>query len=78
MGPSHLIHAPRLRGLSSPYRRSSMGCPWPRFCKMFKCSHRRYREKLQGSVVTNLATMSTGISDTRSATNTVWILLPQG
>ncbi|KFO20883.1 hypothetical protein H920_17676 [Fukomys damarensis] len=64
MGPSHL-RGPRLRGLSSPYRRSSMGCPRPRFRKMFKCSRRRYQQKLQGPTATNLAKTTVGIVSSR-------------
>ncbi|XP_063092464.1 PIK3R3 upstream open reading frame protein [Cavia porcellus] len=78
MGPFHLLRAPRLRGLSSPYRRSRMSCPRPGFRKMFKCSRRRYRQKLQGPAATNVATTSTDISATHTAITSVWILSPQG
>ncbi|KAJ8779562.1 hypothetical protein J1605_012446 [Eschrichtius robustus] len=48
---------------------------------MFKCSHRRYRQKSQGpaatTAATNLATMATDINDTHAATTRVWILAPQ-
>nr|XP_044626640.1 PIK3R3 upstream open reading frame protein [Equus asinus] len=79
MGPSHLV--PRPRGLSSPYRRPGMGWPRPRFPRMFKCSHRRYRQKPQGpaatAAATNLGTMAMGINNTRIATTSVWIFAPQ-
>ncbi|XP_058408282.1 PIK3R3 upstream open reading frame protein [Diceros bicornis minor] len=81
MGPSHRVRAPRPRGLRSPYRRPGMGWPRPRFPKMFKCSHRRYRQKPQGPAATtaapNLGTLATGINNTHTATTSVWILPPQ-
>ncbi|XP_028344002.1 PIK3R3 upstream open reading frame protein [Physeter macrocephalus] len=79
--PSSTAREARPRGLISPYRRPGMG--WPRlwFPRMFKCSHRRYRQKSQGpaatTAATNLATMATDINDTHTATTRVWILLPQ-
>ncbi|KAM5161369.1 P3R3URF protein [Callospermophilus lateralis] len=77
MGPSQLVRAPRPRGLSSPYRRPGMGWPRPRIPSMFKCSRRRYRQKPQGPAATNLPTMTTEISNTHTATTSVWILSPQ-
>ncbi|XP_068393631.1 PIK3R3 upstream open reading frame protein [Eschrichtius robustus] len=69
------------RGLISPYRRPGIGWPRLRFPRMFKCSHRRYRQKSQGpaatTAATNLATMATDINDTHAATTRVWILAPQ-
>ncbi|XP_035881911.1 PIK3R3 upstream open reading frame protein [Phyllostomus discolor] len=82
MGPFQLARAPRPRGLRSPNRRPGVGWPRPRFPKMFKCSHRRYRQKLQGpaatTAATNLATMARDINDTHPVSTSVWILPLQG
>ena len=82
MGPFQLARAPRPRGLRSPYRRPGVGWPRPRFPKMFKCSHRRYRQKLQGpaatTAATNLASVARDINNTHPATTSVWILPLRG
>ncbi|XP_025276043.1 PIK3R3 upstream open reading frame protein [Canis lupus baileyi] len=81
MGPSRLVRAPRPRGLSSPYRRPGLGWPRPRFPRMFKRSHRRYRQKPQGpaatTAATNLVTVGTGINNIHTATMSIWIFPPQ-
>ncbi|XP_073936355.1 P3R3URF protein [Castor canadensis] len=77
MGPSRLVRAPRPRGMNSPYRRPGMGWPRPRFPKMFKRSRRTYRQKPQGPSATNLTTIATNISNTHTATTSVWILSPR-
>ncbi|XP_037683266.1 PIK3R3 upstream open reading frame protein [Choloepus didactylus] len=82
MGPSRLIRAPRPRGLISPYRRRGRGQRRTKIPRMFKCSHRRYRQKPQGPAATmaasNLATMAADSNTNMdTATTSVWILPPQ-
>ncbi|XP_059110745.1 PIK3R3 upstream open reading frame protein [Peromyscus eremicus] len=77
MGPPQLVRAPRPRGMSSPYPRPGIGGPRSRCPRMFKCSRRTYRQKPRAPAVTNLATMTTNISDTNNTTTSVWILSPQ-
>lgn len=78
MGPPQLVRAPRPRGMSSPYPRPGTGGPRSRCLRMFKCSRRTYRQKPRAPAATNLATVTTNISDTNNTTTSVWILSPQG
>ncbi|XP_064137976.1 PIK3R3 upstream open reading frame protein [Loxodonta africana] len=83
MGPSHLVRSSRPRGLCSPYHRPGMGRHRPRSPRMFKCSHRRYRQSPQNLATTiaatSLATMAADInSNTHTATASMWIFPPQG
>ncbi|KAK2504176.1 hypothetical protein MC885_007145 [Smutsia gigantea] len=52
---------------------SVMGWPRPRFPRMFKRSHRRYRQKRQGpaamDAATDLATLTRGISTHTTTTS---------
>ncbi|XP_060061987.1 PIK3R3 upstream open reading frame protein [Erinaceus europaeus] len=79
MGPSQLVRAPRSRGFNSPSRRPGVGWPRPRFPKMFKCSHRRYRQNSQRSAATTATTNVTTTANNNNNTTTtrVWILPPQ-
>ncbi|XP_036089323.1 PIK3R3 upstream open reading frame protein [Rousettus aegyptiacus] len=82
MGPSQLIRAPRPRGLISPYHRPGVGWPRPRFPRMFKCSRRRYRQKIRGPAATTTATtaattgatMARDSNSSHTVTIVVWIL----